>query len=89
MAHDVQKFGAPAKLVLPVMDSALDHSMLTCFIFGASEKLYLSSTEGKQNAPNCFHLHENLLHSLMPVKLALLPGIVMGLQIETVAQRPH
>lgn len=70
-------------------DGMIDHSMLTCFIFSASEKLYLSFTEGKQNAPKCFHLHENLLHSLMPVKLALLPGIVMGIQIETVAQRPH
>lgn len=33
MAHDLQEVVAPAKLVLPVMDSALDTSLLTSVLF--------------------------------------------------------
>ena len=33
MDHDLQEVVAPAKLVLPVMDSALDPSILTSVLF--------------------------------------------------------
>lgn len=78
-AHDLQEFGSPAKLALPVMDSAQDPSALTCFILVVPVKSDVSLLLRQSKMPQTVFIYMQIfLHSSMPAKLALLPGKVMG-----------